>query len=235
MILRNVFWVLIIAFTGIFAACETDTNGATNSGSQFQDAVQPEPTTVEAGSGVTEDYSNTYREIWQKPDLVLQLLGGLKGKTVADIGAGSGFFTFRMVESADKVIAIDVDPRFTSYLDSVKIRRLPDNQQSKLETRLTTPDSPALEQEEVDMVVIVNTFMYIDNHVSYLKKLKKGLKEGGKLLIIDFKKKRTPVGPPGDLRQPLFVIENELYEAGYKNIVTNDTALDYQYIVIAEK
>ena len=61
------------------------------------------------------------------------------------------------------------------------------------------------------------------------------MKEGGKLLIIDFKKKRTPVGPPSDIRQPLFVVENELYDAGYKNILTNDTALDYQYIVIAEK
>ncbi len=233
MILKNIFWVFIFAFAVVWTSCESDTNGATDPGVLVPE--QPEPTDVEAGSGVTEDYSNTYREIWQKPDLVLQLLGGLKGKTVADIGAGSGFFTFRMVESADKVVAIDVDPRFTSYLDSVKVRRLPENQQSKLETRLTTPDSPALEQEEVDMVVIVNTFMYIENHVSYLKKLKNGLKEGGKLLIIDFKKKRTPVGPPSDLRQPLFVIENELYEAGYKNIVTNDTALDYQYIVIAEK
>jgi cyclopropane fatty-acyl-phospholipid synthase-like methyltransferase len=235
MILRNIFWVLIFAFAAIWTSCEPGTNGATDPEHQVQNPMQPQPTDTEEGSGVTEDYSNTYREIWQKPDLVLQLLGGLKGKTVADIGAGSGFFTFRMVESADKVIAIDVDSRFTSYLDSVKVRRLPDNQQSKLETRLTTPDSPALEQEEVDMVVIVNTFMYIDNHVSYLKKLKNGLKNGGKLLIIDFKKKRTPVGPPGDLRQPLFVIENELYEAGYKNIITNDTALDYQYIVIAEK
>jgi cyclopropane fatty-acyl-phospholipid synthase-like methyltransferase len=140
-----------------------------------------------------------------------------------------------MVESADKVIAIDVDSRFINYLDSVKVRILPDNLQSKLETRLTTPDSPALQNEEVDVVVIVNTFMYVDNHPAYLKRLKKGMKEGGKLLIIDFKKKRTPVGPPEDIRQPLYVIENELYDAGYTNILTNDTSLDYQYIVIAEK
>lgn len=227
--------IMIISLAGLITSCKQDNPGTTDSGIQIHEPAQPEPTNQEKGSGVTEDYSNTYREIWQKPDLVLQLLGGLKGKTVADIGAGSGFFAFRMVESADKVIAIDVDPRFTNYLDSVKVRRLPDNQQSKLETRLTTPDSPALEKAEVDMVVIVNTFMYIDNHVPYLEKLKNGLKDGGKLLIIDFKKKRTPVGPPGELRQPLFVIENELYEAGYKNIITNDTALDYQYIVIAEK
>ncbi|KAA3640707.1 MAG: DUF1698 domain-containing protein [Bacteroidetes bacterium] len=234
MTLKNIFWVMLLAAAGVFASCESDNPAVTNDPAK-EDLVEPVPSNEEAGSGLTEDYSNTYREIWQKPDLVLQLLGGLKGKTVADIGAGSGFFTFRMVESADKVIAIDVDPRFTNYLDSVKVRRLPESQQPKLETRLTTPDSPALQKEEVDVVVIVNTFMYIDNHVDYLRRLKKGLKEGGKLLIIDFKKKRTPVGPPGDLRQPLFVIENELYEAGYKNIITNDTALDYQYIVIAEK
>ncbi|MCB0652369.1 MAG: class I SAM-dependent methyltransferase [Saprospiraceae bacterium] len=235
MILRNAFLALVLFFVVAFMSCGTDPQEKAVPTPVNPDLVDPAQDGEGEGSGLTEDYSNTYREIWQKPDLVLQLLGGLKGKTVADIGAGSGFFTFRMIESADKVIAIDVDPRFINYLDSVKVRRLPENLQPKLETRLTTPDSPALQNEEVDVVVIVNTFMYIENHPNYLRILKKGMKEGGKLLIIDFKKKRTPVGPPSDIRQPLFVVENELYDAGYKNILTNDTALDYQYIVIAEK
>lgn len=235
MTLRNVFFALGLFFVGTFMSCGADSQEKAVPAPAISDLVDPARDGEGEGSGLTEDYSNTYREIWQKPDLVLQLLGGLKGKTVADIGAGSGFFTFRMIESADKVIAIDVDRRFINYLDSVKVRRLPENLQPKLETRLTTPDSPALQTEEVDVVVIVNTFMYIENHPNYLSILKRGMKEGGKLLIIDFKKKRTPVGPPSDIRQPLFVIENELYDAGYKNILTNDTALDYQYIVIAEK
>jgi ubiquinone/menaquinone biosynthesis C-methylase UbiE len=234
MIIRKSYIIIALFSIAIFSACEPDKPEQSIDSPSVQQPIIPTET-KETGSGLTEDYSNTYREIWQKPGLVLQLLGGLKGKVVADIGAGSGFFAFRMVESAEKVIAIDVDSRFINYLDSVKVRRLPENLQAKLETRLTTPDSPALKDSEVDVVVIVNTYMYIENHSAYLKTLKRGMKEGGKLLIIDFKKKRTPVGPPSQKREPLYVVENELYDTGFKNILTNDTSLDYQYIVIAEK
>ena len=62
-----------------------------------------------------------------------------------------------------------------------------------------------------------------------------GLSENGQLLIVDFKKKRTEVGPPQSIRIPLYQVEEELYKAGYKNVRTYDTILDYQYILIAQK
>lgn len=229
--------ILALSLFIFLIACDSEpkeTEQTITTPTETETSTHPSPD--DEGSGVTTDYDLETREIWQKPELVLQFLGGLKGKIVADIGAGTGFFTFKMVEAgAEKVIAIDVDPYYPHFLDSTKIRRLPPRLQDRLETRLTTPDNPGLKKEEVDVVVIVNTFMYIENHNTYLKVLKNGLKEGGKLLIIDFKKKRTDVGPPAKLREPLFQVENELYEAGYKNVITNDCALDFQYIVIAEK
>ncbi|MBK8703973.1 MAG: class I SAM-dependent methyltransferase [Saprospiraceae bacterium] len=219
----------------LLGACRNDNtpanpqNGTTNTP---PDTTQEPQTDSE---GVTEDYENTNRVIWQKPDLVLNLLGNLKGKTVADIGAGTGFFALRMAQKADKVIAIDVDPRFTSYLDSVKVLELPEHLQSRLETRLAAANDPKLGNEEVDVIVIVNTFMYLPRQVEYLRTLKKGLKPGGKLLIIDFKKKRTPVGPPLEIRTDLHTAEEALYKAGFRNIVANDTTLDYQYILTAQK
>lgn len=185
--------------------------------------------------GIEEDYTNTNRVIWQKPEMVIELLGNLSGKTVADIGAGTGFFALRLAPEAEKVIAIDIDRRFTEYLDSVKVFELPEDMQEHLETRLAQPDDPRLAPNEADVVMIVNTYMYIKNRVQYLKDLKEGIAPGGRLLIIDFKKKRTPIGPPSEIRIPLFQVEEELYEAGYRNILTNDTALDYQYILLAEK
>lgn len=211
---------------------------------QEQPPAQPPPTAengtqgVEPGTrkpGITEDYLNTNRVIWQKPDLVLDQLGDLGNKTVADIGAGTGFFSLRMVERAGKVIAVDIDRRFVNYLDSVKVLELAEPLQSRLETRLATPEDPKLKPGEADVVIIVNTYMYIKDRVGYLRNLKNGIAEGGRLLIIDFKKKRMPLGPPQDIRVPLFQAEDELYEAGYKDITTNDTALDYQYIITARK
>lgn len=185
--------------------------------------------------GITEDYENTDRVIWQKPDLIIDLLGDLSNKTVADIGAGTGFFALRLAPQAKKVIAIDIDRRFVNYLDSIKVLELPENLQSHLEARLASPTDPSLKPNEADIVLIVNTFMYIGNRIEYLRTLQKGMSNGGKLIIVDFKKKRTPIGPPSEMRLPIHEVEEALYTAGYKNVETNDTALDYQYFVMAEK
>ncbi len=207
---------------------------------QNDDAPQQMPVRHEANNapnkpGIEEDYTNTDRVIWQKPEMILNLLGDMENKTVADIGAGTGFFAIRMAPRAKKVIAIDIEQEFIDYLDSVKMLELPEQFQPRLETRLAEPDDPNLRPGEVDMVIIVNTFMYIKNRVEYLQRLKNGIAEDGKLIIVDFKRKRTPIGPPSEIRLPVYIVEEALYEAGYENIIANDTALDYQYIVMAQK
>lgn len=188
------------------------------------------------GSDIGEDYVNTNRVIWQKPNMIIDLLGNLEDKTVADIGAGTGFFALRLVPRAKKVIAIDIEKRFIDYLDSVKVFELPEELQPRLDTRLVPPDDPNLAPGEADVVLIVNTYMYLRNRVGYMKNLLEGISEGGRVIIVDFKKKRTSIGPPpSHERIPVFQVEEELYEAGYKDVIVNDTALDFQYIVIATK
>jgi len=182
-----------------------------------------------------EMYENTNRMVWQKPDLVLGLMGDLSHKTVADIGAGTGFFSKRLAKHAEKVIAIDIDKRFLNYIDSVKVFEMSEEAQARLETRLAEPDDPNLEPGEADVIIIVNTFMYIRDKEAYLETLRQSLSDGGELFIIDFKKKRTELGPPSDIRLPLFEVEEMLYQAGYQDIDANDTALDYQYIITARK
>jgi SAM-dependent methyltransferase len=184
---------------------------------------------------ITEDYVHTNRVVWQKPEVIMDLLGDLEQKTVADIGAGTGFFAFRLAQRAEKVIAIDIDQRFIDHLDSLKLLELPEQFQDRLETRLAKANDPLLGEGEVDAIIIVNTFIYIRNPLQYLRTLKNALSPGGMLLIVDFKKKRTPLGPPAQIRIPLHEVEDLLYEAGYNSIVTNDTALDYQYIVKAQR
>ncbi len=65
-------------------------------------------------------FEDPARAQWQKPDEVIASLGSLEGKTVADIGAGSGYFTFPLAKKAAKVIAIDIDQRFLDYIEQKK-------------------------------------------------------------------------------------------------------------------
>lgn len=182
-------------------------------------------------SGFNESYVNTGREVWQKPEMVLNLFDNLSSKTVADIGAGSGFFTFRLAALAKKVIAVEIDQEIVDTLKKIT----PPELKNKIEVRLALPNDPQLQEEEVDAVLIVNTYIYLDNRAEYLANLWKGMKVGGKLVISDFKKKQTEVGPDIDIRVPLHEVERELEEAGFQLINTDDTSLDYQYIVLAVK
>ena len=178
---------------------------------------------------------NKDRALWQKPEVVVSMMGDLTAKTVADIGAGTGYFTFRMALQAHKVLAIDIVPSYLEILDNLK-EKLPLEIKDRIESRLAKDNDPLLKPEEVDLVVIINTFSVIDKKVDYLKTVKKGLKDGGKIFIVDFKIKNMPIDAP-DIkdRLPINELEEQLSKAGFKYIVTDDTSLDYQYVVTAEK
>ncbi len=183
-----------------------------------------------------KQYDPPGRDVWQKPEVVIGKMGDLSNKTVADIGAGSGRFSLRLAQQAKHVIAVDIDPRFISFMDSVKQVGLKPEYQRRLETRLGLPNDPKLQPNEADIVLVVNTYIYIQNRVDYMKRLLNVLPKGGQVIVVDFKKKRIPIQyPTTNVRLELYEVENELETAGFTNIKSDDCALDYQYIVIATK
>lgn len=229
--------VAVLSFVWVFASCGADAPDKAVPPPPPDKEVR-EPTPHSADAGMDTMYENTDRVAWQRPNLIISLLGNgdLSGKVVADIGTGAGFFAKRLTPLASKVIALDIDEKFLRLIDSTKVLELSPSVQSRLETRLTPKDRPNLGPAEVDAILIVNTFMYIQNQAEYLQLLKPCLKEGGRLVIVDFKRKRTDIGPlPRERRTPIFVVEDLLYEAGYRNIHAIDTELNYQYILVAER
>ena len=184
--------------------------------------------------GFDADYDGLNRTVWNKPERVLALLGDLTEKTVADIGAGTGFFSLRLAGKADKVIAVDIDPDFTTVLDSLKREKLPVALHNRLETRLATPDDPMLADGEVDDIILANVYMYMRNRTSYLRKLRKALRPDGQLLIIDFKKQPLPLGPPIDIKLPAETVVTELRRAGFRDISVDNEMLDYQYVILVK-
>ena len=176
-------------------------------------------------------FEDPTRKEWQKPDKIIAGLGPLAGKTVADIGAGTGYFSFPIAQQGAKVIAIDIDQRFLDYIEQ---RKSKEKTKGEVETRRTAPDSPGLKPKEAEIVLIVDTWHHIEDHVSYLRKLRQGLRPGGMLVIIDFKKEQTPEGPPVELRLTPNQIESELRAAGYTVQSTDEKTLPYQYIIKAQ-
>ena len=178
------------------------------------------------------DFESKERLAWQKPDFIINLFGDISNKIIADLGAGTGFFSFRLVRSAKKVIALDIDKRYLSFMDSLKVE-LPKDLQARFETREVGENDAHLKEHEVDAVLVVNTYMYISNRIEYMKKLKQGISKQGSVIIVDYKDKNLPVGPPVEIKVPLRIVEAELRAAGFKIQSADDATLEYQYIVKA--
>ncbi len=176
------------------------------------------------------------RYAWQKPGLVIDKLGDLEGKVIADIGAGTGYFAFRLLSRAEKVIAVEIDPDLIDLMNIFR-ENLDTVAQSKIETRLASSEGPNLLNDEIDIALIINTIGFITDKEAYLKNLRSVIKEGGEVVIVDFKTKRIPddIATPEEYRVSLLELENILMKTGYKNVVTDDISLNYQYIVKASR
>ena len=177
-------------------------------------------------------YEDENRDIWQKPDRVIDIIGPLDDKTVVDLGAGTGYFAFRLVPKAKKVIAVDIDEDFVNFMEK-KRKLLPADLQEKFEARLAQPDDPHLKENEADALLIVNTYAYLQNRIEYFSNLQKLLKPNSKIVVIEFKMKNIPNGPPDEEKVAISTVEQELSSAGFKDIDVDDQTLDYQYIVTA--
>ena len=94
--------------------------------------------------------------MWQRPGKVLDLLGNIEGKTVADIGAGTGFFSFRLLFRDANVIAVDINPQMLEIINDFKLN-LDEIHRDHLETRLALPKDSKLKKDEIDIALIINT------------------------------------------------------------------------------
>ncbi len=178
-------------------------------------------------------FEDPKRADYQKPAAVLDKLGDIKGKRIMDIGAGTGYFSFRMVDRGATVIAADVDDRFLEYIKKKQGEK--GIEESKLITKKVPYDSPNLEAEEIDAAIIVNTYHHIENRGDYFEQVLKGLKTKGKLLIVDFKKKETPHGPPKNHRIAVDEVARELGQLKNVEVEQDVSTLEEQYIVILTK
>ena len=130
---------------------------------------------------------------------------------VADIGAGTGYFSARVAKRVPegKVFAADVEPDMVRYLGARAEREHLVN----LTPVLARPDAANL-PEQVDLILVVDTYHHIDDRTRYFAGLQSSLRPNGRLVIIDFKAD-SPNGPPAQHRIPPERVMHELAAAGY--------------------
>jgi ubiquinone/menaquinone biosynthesis C-methylase UbiE len=184
---------------------------------------QHHPPSSEEYAKVLEDPS---RDEWQKPHDVVMALDLKPTDTIADIGAGTGYFARRFTHHAGKVYAVDIDPK----LLAIAAKDAPAN----LRTVLAAPDDPRLPEHSVDVVFICDVLHHIENRAAYYPKLARALKPGGRIVVVDFYKKDLPVGPDPSMKLPEELVVAELRNAGFALAKRLDI-LPYQYYLFFDK
>jgi ubiquinone/menaquinone biosynthesis C-methylase UbiE len=115
---------------------------------------------------------------------VMDMLGIEPGKNVADIGAGSGWFTVRAarrVTVSGTVYAVDINPEAIHYID----QRAKKEQLQNIKTILSKPDDPQVPADSIDAVLLLKTYHEVAHPVVLLRNLRSSLKPGAKIGIID--------------------------------------------------
>ena len=172
------------------------------------------------------------RDAWQQPDQVIQNLGLHQGDEIADLGAGSGYFTVRLareVGPSGKVYAVDIDQKMLDYID----QRAQEEKLDNIQTILGDPDDPKLGSQSVDLIFICDVLHHIQNRDKYYPKLHRALRPGGRLVDIDFQKRKLPVGPPVEMKIDKKDCIKEIEAAGFHFDKEFDF-LTYQYFLIFE-
>ena len=170
------------------------------------------------------------RDVYQKPHDVLMALGLKDGERIADIGAGAGYFALRFahhVGATGLVLAVDISPDMIIHLN----QRVREAGLDNVRTILALPDDPLLPAASVDRVFICETWHHIDKRPQYLAVLKKILKPGGQVIVLDFQKRETPVGPPIEMRMSREQVVGEFEQNGFR-LTKEHTFLPYQYLLV---
>ena len=130
------------------------------------------------------------RESWQQPDRVVADLGLRSGASVADVGAGRGYFSFRLaaaVGESGKVYATDIDAK---ALQAVKDQAAKQNTKN-IETVVSEPTDTKLAPASVHAVLLCDVLHHVDaaQREALVKNIAGAIKPGGYLFIIDWRDK----------------------------------------------
>jgi 2-polyprenyl-3-methyl-5-hydroxy-6-metoxy-1,4-benzoquinol methylase len=179
----------------------------------------------------TKMFDDPARDAWQQPERVIAEMGLTPMMTVADVGAGTGYFAVRIARQVPQgqVIATDIEPDMVRYMtERAQREKLPN-----LRATLATATDAGLAPASVDRVLIVDVWHHLGDRVAYAKTLAAALKPGGKLFVVDFQLD-SERGPPKEHKLAPAAIIADLRAAGF-TATLSPTTLPDQYIITASR
>ncbi len=177
-------------------------------------------------------FDDPKRAVWQKPVEIVAALDLQRGTTVADLGAGTGYFLAHLlaaIGAQGTVYAVEVEPNLVVHL---RERAQTAGWQNVIPV-LASNDNPRLPAGSIDIVLIVDTYHHLDDRRAYLGRLTRALSKRGRIAIVDWKKGDFPEGPDDSHKLSREQVAGEMEQAGFR-LVADPIVLPYQYMLIYE-
>jgi predicted methyltransferase len=175
-------------------------------------------------------FDDPARAAWQKPEELVAALHLQPGQRVADLGAGTGYFS-RLLSTAvgadGAVFAVELEPNLVTHL---RDRAEREGTRNVVPVLASAGDS-RLPAGLIDVVLIVDSYHHIDDRIVYFQGLRHTLRPTGRVAIVDWHKRPLPVGPEMKHKLARETVVDEMTAAGYR-LVDEPTVLPYQYFLV---
>ncbi len=187
------------------------------------------PKPVDGGQQVSKPAMPTAD--WRMADSVIKFMGDVEGRTIADLFAGDGYYTFELLDAGARVIAVETDPALISAIQAKAAEKGigPD----RLQTRLVTAGDPGVASGEVDHALCTTVYLNISDRQSFFTRVHAALKPSGQLVVVDFLQEQTPMGPPMELRVAIDQVMDELQPCGFSDIISNTKKIPHRFVIQA--
>ena len=173
------------------------------------------------------------REAEEQPDAALDAIGIARGSTVADIGAGAGYMTWRMAErvgATGKVYANDIQPKMLDILR----RNMADRKLTNVTTVLGAADDPKLPRNAIDLVLLVDVYHEFSEPQQMLRHIRESLKPDGRLVLVEYRGEDPSVPIRPEHKMTVQQVKTELEPEGFRLDKLSEV-LPRQHILIFKK
>jgi ubiquinone/menaquinone biosynthesis C-methylase UbiE len=173
------------------------------------------------------------REKEEQPTRLMEILKPKAGEVVADIGAGSGYYSFRFAEKVGptgKILAVDIQPEMLALIR----QRMKERKLTNIETVMGTVSDPKLPDAAVDTILLVDVYHEFSHPYEMTEKMVKALKPGGRLVFVEFRLEDETVPIKLVHKMTEKQVKKEMEPFPLKHAKTFDS-LPWQHVIVFEK
>jgi ubiquinone/menaquinone biosynthesis C-methylase UbiE len=182
------------------------------------------------GAGGADWLTRPERESDERPDQVLDAIGIARGSTVADVGAGVGYFTWRLAERVGANGIVYGEDIQTEMLQALR-KNMEARHISNVQPILGTPEDPKLPKESIDLVLLVDVYHEFSEPEKMLDRIRESLKVGGRLVLLEYRAEdpKVPIRP--EHKMTVAQVRAEVQPEGFRFDQTIEV-LPQQHIII---